>query len=293
MPDTAHRFGLADALLVLMAAIWGANYTAVKYAGRAFSPVSFTVLRVALAMVTLMTAALAQRRSWPSARDVWRLLALGVLGNGVYQLLFVAGVARTRVGDAALILAAAPAFMGIISWVRGVERVGRRAVGGIVLSIAGVGVVMYGSSARMQHAGSLLGAALLFVGVICWSTFSVLLKPFTERVDDVQLNALTVAGGVLPLLFFLPHVVHSTPWGRVNATAWGALAYSAIISVGVAYLFWYRGIRVLGPTRAAMYSNLQPVVASLVGWLLLGEAPTGWQGIGAVAILGGIVLART
>jgi len=61
----------------------------------------------------------------------------------------------------------------------------------------------------------------------------------------------------------------------------------------IAYLFWYRGLRVIGPTRTAVFGNLQPVVAIGVAWLFLGELPTVWQGVGTAAILGGLFLTRS
>jgi drug/metabolite transporter (DMT)-like permease len=60
----------------------------------------------------------------------------------------------------------------------------------------------------------------------------------------------------------------------------------------VAYLFWYRGVRVLGPTRASMYSNLQPLFAMAAAWLVLNESPRTLQLAGAACIIGGLVLTR-
>jgi drug/metabolite transporter (DMT)-like permease len=294
MPDRSRSFGATDVLLLLMATIWGVNYSAVKYAGRAFGPLTFTWMRVLIAMLMLFAAALLQRKQWPSRSDVLALLGLGVIGNGLYQLLFVFGVSHTRVGSAALILAAAPAFIALLSWARGVERVGGRAWGGIVLSIAGVGIVMLGSAASAgSRQDSLLGVVLVFVGVLCWSAYTVGMQPLTHRVDPVQLSAFTMAGGMIPLAFATPFAVSSIASAHVTSTAWWCVAYSSVISIGIAYLFWYRGIRVLGPTRTSVYGNLQPIVAILTGWVALGEAPTGWQIAGTVTIIGGIFLTRS
>ncbi len=293
MPDRSQSFGVTDVLLLLMATIWGVNYSAVKYAGRAFGPLTFTWMRVLIAAVVLLTAVLLQRKRWPSRMDTLKLLGLGVIGNGVYQLLFVFGVSRTRVGSAALILAAAPAFIALLSWARGVERVGGRAWGGIALSIGGVGIVMLGSAAATSSGGSVLGVLLVFGGVICWSGYTVGMQPLTHRVDPVQLSALTMAGGMLPLAFATPFAVTSLASTHVSALAWWCLLYSSVISIGVAYMIWYRGIRVLGPTRTSVYGNLQPIVAILTGWAALGEVPTVWQLAGTVAIIGGIFLTRS
>lgn len=293
MPDRSKSFGSTDALLLLMATIWGVNYSAVKYAGRAFGPLTFTWMRVLIAMLMLLSAALLQRKKWPRRSDVLRLLGLGVIGNGLYQLLFVFGVSRTRVGSAALILAAAPAFIALLSWARGVEKVSPRAWAGIALSIVGVGIVMLGSAASgASQQGSLLGVLLVFSGVLCWSVYTVGLQPLTHRVDPVQLSAFTMAGGMIPLVFATPFAVSGLASAHVSATAWWCVFYSSVVSIGIAYLFWYRGIRVLGPTRTSAYANLQPIVAILTGWVALGEAPTVWQIAGTVTIIGGIFLTR-
>lgn len=293
MPDRSKSFGSTDVLLLLMATIWGVNYSAVKYAGQAFGPLTFTWMRVLAAMLMLLTAVLLQRKKWPSRSDVLRLMALGVIGNGLYQLLFVFGVSRTRVGSAALILAAAPAFIALLGLVRGVDRVSVRGWAGIVLSIAGVGIVMLGTaSTGPAQRGSLIGVLLVFGGVLCWSAYTVGLQPLTHRVDAVQLSAFTMAGGMIPLAFATPVAVTSIASAHVSPIAWWCVFYSSVVSMGIAYLFWYRGIRVLGPTKTSVYGNLQPIVAILTGWIALGEVPTVWQLAGTVAIIGGIFLTR-
>jgi drug/metabolite transporter (DMT)-like permease len=99
-------------------------------------------------------------------------------------------------------------------------------------------------------------------------------------------------GGTIPLLIATPAALIATDWSQVGASAWIAILYASVLSMGVAYIFWYRGLRVLGPTRTAMYGNLQPVIAILVAWIFLREAPTVWQGIGTGTIMSGLFLTR-
>jgi drug/metabolite transporter (DMT)-like permease len=120
----------------------------------------------------------------------------------------------------------------------------------------------------------------------------VLLKRYTERVPGIPLSAVTMVGGAVPLVLLAAPQLVATPWPALPLGAWGAVAYSGLLALAVAYLFWYRGVRVIGPTRSGMYSNLQPVVALIVAWLALGEAPTGLQVAGAFAIMAGIFLTR-
>jgi drug/metabolite transporter (DMT)-like permease len=300
----AHpRFGITDVSLVLMALIWGVNFSFVKYGTTVLDPLAYNAVRVALAAVALVLIAQLSTRlagpvatGWPARRDAIALASLGTLGNGLYQIFFVEGVARTRAGDAALVIAASPAFIALIGRIRGSEHVRARGVTGIVLSVLGIGLVVIGGTEAGgvgTHRATLLGDLLVLAGCLCWSVYTVWLQPYTHRVGGLHLSALTMVGGMIPLLAVAAPAITRASWSNVPALAWGAIVYSGLGALVVAYLFWYRGVRVLGPTRTAMYSNLQPLFALIVAWLALGETPSVWQGAGAISIIGGLWLTRT
>jgi drug/metabolite transporter (DMT)-like permease len=291
--SSAHpAFGLTDILLFTMAVIWGVNFIVVKYATQVFNPVAFTGLRVGTVALFLLIVVFSRRRPSLARRDVIALLLLGMLGNGLYQLFFVHGVARTRAGNAALIVGAAPAFIALIARARGMERVKGMTFVGIALSVLGVGLVIAGSARMSNGETTLLGSVLVFFAVLCWSLYTIGLQPYTKRIDIIQLSALTMVGGAIPLLIASTPALIATNWAAIGTAGWFALFYSSVISMGVAYFFWYRGLRVLGPTRAAVYSNLQPIVALLVAWAFLNETPTMFQGVGAATIIAGVFLTR-
>jgi drug/metabolite transporter (DMT)-like permease len=283
---------LTDASLVCMALIWGINFSVVKFGTTLVDPLAYNGLRVAVAAVVLAAIALASGKSWPTRRTIVALLGLGVLGNGIYQFFFVEGISRTSASDTALVVAASPAFIALIGRVRGVERVKPRGVLGIFLSIAGIGLVVFGSARGASGRSSLFGDLLVLCGAMSWAVYTVLLKPHTERVPASQLSALTMVGGAVPLLMVAGPAMASAKWSSVPFAGWAAVFYSGVFALVIAYFFWYRGVRVIGPTRTAMYTNLQPVIAVLVAWLVLGESPTLWQGVGAACIMGGLLLTR-
>jgi drug/metabolite transporter (DMT)-like permease len=283
---------LTEALLLMMATIWGMNFSVVKYATGVLPPLAFNSARVTLAAVTLFLVVRAMRRPMPARRVVLRLLALGVLGNGLYQVLFVEGVARTRAGDAALILASSPAFIGVIGHLRGSERMTRRGAAGIALSILGIALVVIGGGRSGGGDATLLGGALVLLAALSWSVYTVLLQPYTASVDALALAAITMVGGVPFLLLASASAIGATTWGEVTPMAWGAVLYSGLLALVVAYLCWNRGVRVIGPTRTAMFGNLQPAIALVVAWATLGERPRIWQLVGAAAIFGGILFSR-
>jgi drug/metabolite transporter (DMT)-like permease len=284
--------GITDLLLFTMAVIWGINFVVVKYATHIFNPVAFTGLRVGTAALFLLLVALIRGSISLPRRDVVPLLMLGVVGNGLYQLFFVHGIARTRAGNAALIVGAAPAFIALFARVRGLERVKRLTLFGIALSVVGVGLVIAGSAGSSNGEATLLGSVLVFLGVLCWTAYTIMLQPYTKRIDVIKLSAITMVGGAVPLLIASTPALIATDWSAIGKGGWLALLYSGVISMGVAYFFWYRGLRVLGPTRTAVYTNLQPIIALLVAWAFIGEMPTVFQGVGAATIVAGVFLTR-
>lgn len=292
-PVAPQGFGLTDAGLVLMATIWGVNYSVVKAGLQAMTPLSFSGVRMVFAALVLFGIARFVRAEWPDRRDTTRLLLLGLLGNGVYQLLFISGMARTRAGVAALIVAAGPAWIAILSRLLGRERVSRLGWAGIGLQLVGVLCVVGSTQKVVGGERGLLGAMLIAAGSIAWALYSILLQPYTQRNNGLHLSALTLASGAAMMaLVGLPDMLQ-LDWSRVGPAGWGAVAYSALLAMVVAYLLFYHGVRVLGPTRTAMYGNLQPIIAIGVAWIMLHETPTGWQLLGAGCIMGGLLVSRT
>jgi len=290
--STRDQVLATEVLLVAMATIWGVNFAVMKYGTQVLDPLAYNGVRMTLATVLLLALIRRQLAKVPPWRDVRALLLLGVLGHGIYQGLFILGLARTRAGTASLVIASSPGVIAIVGRLLGVEQVSPRAVGGIVLSIAGIGFVIFGSSQSSAGEASVIGDLLILAAVVVWAFYTSLLKPYTHRIDGVQVAGWTLVGGVLPMLLFAAPALVRTDWRAVTALTWGAIAYSGVMAMVVAYLFWYRGVRVIGSTRTAMFGNLQPIVALAVSWPLLGEVPTAWQGVGAAAVMGGLLLTR-
>jgi drug/metabolite transporter (DMT)-like permease len=289
---TRPGVSITDLLLLLMAFIWGVNIAVVKYGTMHLTPLAYNGVRVSLAALTLVAIGASLRIRWPSRRDVLTLLLLGMLGNGLYQLLFIEGVAHTRAGNAALVLAATPAFVALVGWLRGVERIRRRAMIGIGISIVGIALVVIGTAPVAAGVSTLLGDLLVLGGCLCWAVFTVLLNPYAKRVNAIHVSAITMTGGAIPLLFVAAPSIAATDWSAVPAKVWGAIVFSGLGALVIAYLCWYRGVKILGPTRTSMYGNLQPIVALLFAWILLHEVPTVMQGVGAASIITGLLMTR-
>jgi drug/metabolite transporter (DMT)-like permease len=293
--DPIARPGVSatDLMLLGMSIIWGVNFSVVKYGTTQMPAIAFNGIRMTIAVLTLALLVRLRGGLGMSWRDARGLFVLGLFGNGLYQIMFIEGIARTRAGTVALILAAGPAFVALIGRFLGVERVSARGWSGIALSLAGIALVTVGTPASSSGAATLTGNLLVLGGALLWAGFSVLLKPYANRIGAAQLGAVTMLGGLLPLLLVATPALGGLSWNAISGWTWGALMYSGFGALVVAGLFWVRGVRVLGPTRTAMYVNLQPVIALLVAWAALGEIPAAAQWGGTGAIIAGVLLTRS
>lgn len=291
LPHERAASRTTELLLVAMAVIWGINFSVVKYGTQVMEPLAYNALRMSIGCAVLMVFALWRPGSRATKSDRLKLMALGVLGHCFYQVLFINGIARTRAGTASLVVAASPAVVALVARAYGHEKLPMRAVVGIALSISGV-ILVLGGTISADGASHLVGDLMILTAVVAWAFYTTLLLPFTKRVDSLRLAAWTLLGGVLPLVVIASPALLRTDWRAVTPVTWAAVLYSGLMAMVVAYLLWYRGVMEIGPTRTAMFANLQPIVAVLVAWFALAEVPTIFQGAGAATVLGGLYLSR-
>jgi drug/metabolite transporter (DMT)-like permease len=293
VPAPRGGFTTTDALLTLMTLIWGINVIVVKAALDVFSPLEFNAFRFAIGGVIIALVARRLGRRTPDRADWGRLAALGILGNAVYQVAFIEGLDHTRAGNASLIMGTGPIYTALFSHLRGHERVRARDAAGILMSILGLGSVVLGSGKEVGFGGGLGGDLLILFATICWSAYTVGNKPLVDRYGAITATGWTMAIGAVPIVLLGAPAALRHDLAAVPLAGWGAIAYSSVFALVLAFLFWYRGVEKLGSTRTATYSNFQPVIVLLIAWPLLHETPTLWQILGAGGIFSGIYLTRT
>ena len=277
----------------MMVLLWGVNYSIIKIAMREITPLAFNAARFLLAATALAFIAAASGVPRPARRDIARLGLLGLVGNSIYQLGFILGVAQTRAGNAALIMAAVPVETAVLSHLLGRERLRWRDLAGLLCSVAGIVLLVLGSGREVSFGGSITGDLLVFGATLCWSVYIIGCKPLTDRYGPVAISAWTIGLGTIPLLLYSLPAALAQPWSDVSSGALAALVFSALGALVVSYLIWFRGVQRIGPSRTAFYSNLTPIVVVLTAWPLLGETPTLWQIAGAAGIFTGLWLTRT
>jgi len=280
------ELGLAGMIL-----IWGVNFAVVKRALEVFDPLGFNALRYLLASIFVYAVLRSRGRlRMPRREDVPRVLVTGLLGNFIYQMAFILGLDRTRAGNASLLLALVPIFILLLSR-KSEPNQGLAVWAGVILSVCGVALVS-GSALRVEGVDTLLGDLLLLGAALVWALYTVGVRPLLSGYGSIQATAWTLwAGGAAIFIAGVPSLIRQD-WASVDGVAWVGLFYSAVLSIGLAYLLWYRGVEKIGGARTAVYSNLTPVVALATGWIWLGESLSPLGFVGAAMVLIGLMTVR-
>jgi drug/metabolite transporter (DMT)-like permease len=288
------EFGSTDLMLVLMTVIWGVNFSAIKYSLEDLLPLSFNGLRFVIASIILLIVALASGINFKVSRgDGWRLFGFGLLANVLYQTLFISGMAHTRTGNAALIVATTPLFTAVIGRIRGQERFTRRGLAGLLMAFAGLVLVIASGGSKVEFGDTLPGDCLLLCSSLCWSLYTVGTHRLLHTYGSLKATTIMMLTGTPVFLAVCAPSFASQDWSRVRPAAWGGVIYSALLAIALACFLWNYGVQKIGSTRTALYSNITPVVAIIIAWLALGEKVTWGQALGAAVIFTGIYFVRS
>ena len=217
-----------DALLFLMSVIWGTNYVIVKRAFTQIDPHAFNAIRMVVASTVFVAAMVAVRSrhlagslasvlytpSPMARRDLIGLAGLGVVGQSLYQYWFVGGLARTSVANAALMLAAAPVLIALMSAALGEERVTFTHSVGALLSLAGIYIVV-GPGVRVGGT-TWVGDLMMLGAVCCWAIYTLGSRPLMLRHSPLAVTGISMAiGTTLYVPAVLPHL-RAVAWDEVG-----------------------------------------------------------------------------
>jgi O-acetylserine/cysteine efflux transporter len=274
----------AVAALTAAGLAWGSSVPLSKLALDWLAPGWLTVIRFALAAAAAL--AVVPR---PKLRAAFTpaVLVSGAVGYGGCILAQNAGLARTSVTDAALLIGASPVVVAVITaaWHRTVAR--PVAWAGFVLSLAGVVLVAGGGGAGAGAAGVGMGDALVLVSVLLSAGMTVAQGGLLENRDPVAVSAVQFLGAALAALPFAAAAegVPSAPPGVGPVLAVAALTAAGTL---LPFTLFAYGQRRVPPQIAGAFLNLEPLVGALAGIIVFGDPAGLPQLAGGTAILAGI-----
>lgn len=278
----SNRLGV---LLVtaLAPAIWGSTYLVTTELLPPDRPLLAAVLRALPAGLLLVLIT----RRLPTGQWWWRAAVLGTLNIGIFLALLFVAAYRLPGGVAATLGAVQPLLVaGFSAGLLG-ARLTTRTVLAALAGLAGVSLLVLRADAALDG----LGVAAALGGAVVMALGVVLSKRWRA---DAPLLAVTgwqlVAGGLVLLPVTL--LVEGPPPPVLTGANLLGYGYLAIIGAAVSYALWFRGINALSPTEVTFLGLLSPLVATLLGWLALGQGLTPVQGLGGLVVLAAVVTAQ-
>ena len=281
-------------LLIWAAFFWSANMVVGRGARDLIPPIAFNFWRWALALLILLPftwRGLVRERAL-ILRE-WRILgALALTGITVFHSFIYLGLSLSPAINGLLLFATSPLFFVLLAWLMIGERIALGQALGVVASIAGAALVIArGDLDVLLGLRFAPGDVWLLAGVILWALYTVLLRHRPAGLPPLVLLTATIA---LALLLLLPlYALELWSGARLQLTgeSLASLAYVALFPSVVAYIFWNRGVREVGPNAAGVTLQLMPVFGALLAVAFLGERLAGYHWLGGGLVVSGILLA--
>jgi drug/metabolite transporter (DMT)-like permease len=266
--------------LVLTAIFWGGTFIAARVIAQEAGPFSASFLRFVVASFFLLAFVVRVHGSLPllERKQLAPIVLLGLTGIVAYNFLFFSGLRIISASRASLIVATNPAFIALFSALFFKEHIGLGRSLGIILSVTGAVIVVSRGNPLTILQGDLgLGELNIFGCVVSWVAYSLIGK--------------TAMKNLSPLLF--PAALHEgiaqSVW-HYSPSVWLGVFYLGFFGSAMGFIWYYEGIKAIGPSRAGVFINVVPVSAILLASLILNEVMDASLAVGAMFVIGGVYL---
>jgi drug/metabolite transporter (DMT)-like permease len=279
---------------IFAAVLWGINYPLVKGVLSVVNENTFLVIRFSLAAVLFIAYLLANGESLRIRREhIFPVLLLGVLGVGLYNLVWTYGIHKTTSANAALLISASPIFTAIYSMLSGAEIMTSHKWGGTFIAFAGICIIISNTPGAQFSMESELfaGNLLMLVGSGLFSLYAVLAKPLLRYYSPVKLTTLAMLAGSPIIVSYALIQMPAAPYSY-SAAIWAGILYIVIMGTIVAFIFWYKGVQRTNPFQTIVCHFIVPVMSMIMGTLFLAEAINTAMVLGAILVFIGLVAVK-
>ncbi len=274
-----RRSALGWAFVTIL--FWSSAFVGIRVGLQAFSAGHVVLLRFLTASIVLLGGVLVTRGRLVPPRRAWgRVAVSGLTGFTIYHTALTLGERTVAASTASFIIAAAPLFSTILARILLKEAIRPWAWAGMAISFFGV-AVMSGLGHEWHW-----DALLIVLAAVSTAVFFVAEKPLLAEFRVIDVTAWVTWAGTLPMLAFSGGFIHAlahAPWYPLLM-----VIYIGVFPAAGAYVTWSLALRdsAMGSIAPMMYLN--PVLASVLGWIMLGERP-GWPLVaGGILIVGGV-----
>ena len=284
--------GLLYTALIATTVVWGGSFVAIKQALRYLNPVQLLFMRfvpAALAFAVLICSK--ERRVLAKLlRTEWRSLCLmGLFGVIVYHLALNTGEQLIPAGTASLIVAVNPAFIFVLSALFLRERVTWMQVLGLCIAFLGLFIVIRFASGGQIDFHYLRGVLITLVAPFSWALYTVVSRPLAAQHSPLAVTGMGTIMGALPILCTARSSLFDglavMPWD-----GWASIAFLSFVCTVGGVTVWVTALQHLEASRVGVFIYLVPLWGAVLSQLLLGEPLTLSLIVGALVVIGGVVL---
>ncbi len=273
--------------LLLLAAVWGGSFLFMRVAVKEFGPVALIELRVGLAALFLLPAAMWRGKLSVIGRHWKALLVVGTLNAAVPFLLYAYAAQSLGAGFLSVANAVTPVWGAVVGWLWLRDKLPWMRSLGLLIGLVGI-VVLVWDKLDFQAGGT--GPAVL--AAVSAPVFYGIAANWTKRfLTGVDALACATGSMIAAALVLLPFAIPAWPDAPASISAWISTILLAVVCTGAAYIVFFRLIANVGPTAAVSVTFLVPIFGVVWGAVLLDEAVTPSIAVGAAIILVGTALA--
>lgn len=274
-------------LLTFTALCWAGNSIVARAARDTVPPVALAFWRWALALLLLLPFAWRHlQRDWAVVRaNLKWILVLGTLGIGTFNTLLYTGLQKTTAVNGLLLQTLQPALILVFSAAIFREPIRMRQVFGILLSVIGaLLIVLRGDLSSLIVLAFNSGDMVICVAVVVWALYSTLLRK-RPNVHPVSFLAVTFMVGISVIFPFYLAEIAGGQTIQIRHESGLAIGYVCLFPSLIAYLFFNRGVELLGSVSASLYLNIMPVIGSVLAVAVLSER-FGWFHLAGMGLIG-------
>jgi drug/metabolite transporter (DMT)-like permease len=279
-------------LLTLAVSLWSGNVVIARLLHNDISAIALSCGRWWLATLILLPFVWKYlRKDGPILFKHWRYITLmGLLGISLFNTLLYQSAQTTTSNNIALIQTTMPAMILVLAVFLYREKPGILALIGVALSISGaVMVISQGQWSVLSEMNFVSGDLLMMVANLVYAFYSVLIRKMPDIHPSSFLGGTFISGSLLLIPFFMWDLtLHPLP--GVNATLTYSLLYVAIFPSIISYLFWNRGVALVGASLSGFFICLIPVFTAVLAAVFLNETLLWYHFAGLVLIVFGFVL---
>ena len=286
-PDTTPTW-LPVAAVGVTLLLWASAFVAIRHLGHDFSPGSLSLGRLLVGAVCLGVVALGRGVPHPSRGDLLRMVAIGLLWFGVYNVALNEGERRVDAGTAAMLIQVSPVLIALLAALFLSERF--TVYLGLGLALAFGGVALIGLSTSPGGDRDLVGVLLCVLSAVVYSVSVILQKPLSSRNSPVHITWRACTVGAVACLPFAGALVRETADAPASSIAW--VVYLGVFPTAIAFTTYAFALKHMNASSLGVTTYLVPPLTIVMGVLFLSEAPPTMAYAGGALALVGVAVAR-